>query len=123
MPGGALEGGEQPSRVRYWVRVHDRLPDDAAGAPGVAHLHQRHDPARSVPGAARRDPQQPDGAGRLAGPHHLVPPACRADEWLLYDQVSPWAGGARGLSLGRMFATDGTLVASMAQEGLIRPRR
>lgn len=44
-----------------------------------------------------------------------------ADEWLLYDQSSPSASGARGLSIARVFAQDGTLVASAAQEGLIRP--
>lgn len=44
----------------------------------------------------------------------------RVDEWLLYDQVSPSAHGARGLALGRVFAQDGTLVATIAQEGLIR---
>ncbi len=43
----------------------------------------------------------------------------RADEWLLYDQVSPSASAGLGFSFGRMFA-GGTLVASCAQEGLIR---
>ena len=46
----------------------------------------------------------------------------RVDEWLLYDQWSPSAQGARGLSLGRVFQQDGTLVATVAQEGLIRPK-
>jgi acyl-CoA thioesterase-2 len=46
----------------------------------------------------------------------------RADEWLLYDQVSPSASGARGLAIGRVFTQDGKLVASVAQEGLIRVR-
>jgi acyl-CoA thioesterase-2 len=44
----------------------------------------------------------------------------KADEWLLYDQTSPSASGARGLSTARVFSQDGTLVASVAQEGLIR---
>jgi acyl-CoA thioesterase II len=44
----------------------------------------------------------------------------RADEWLLYDQFSPSASGARGLASGRIFASDGRLVASVMQEGLIR---
>lgn len=44
----------------------------------------------------------------------------RADEWLLYDQTSPSASGARGLSTARVFGQDGTLVATVAQEGLIR---
>ena len=46
--------------------------------------------------------------------------AARADEWILYTQSSPTAQGGRGLAFGRMFAADGRLVASAAQEGMIR---
>src|SRR6266542_1998699 len=45
----------------------------------------------------------------------------RADEWLLYAQASPSASGARGFATGRLFNQDGHLIASVAQEGLIRP--
>ena len=44
------------------------------------------------------------------------------DDWLLYAQDSPSASGARGFNRGAIFARDGTLIASVAQEGLIRPR-
>jgi len=44
----------------------------------------------------------------------------RADEWLLYVQDSPAAAGARGFNRGSVFSVDGELVASVAQEGLIR---
>jgi acyl-CoA thioesterase II len=47
----------------------------------------------------------------------------RADEWLLYAQDSPNLYGSRGLARGLIFASDGTLVASVAQEGLLRQRR
>lgn len=46
----------------------------------------------------------------------------RADDWLLYTTDSPWAGHARGFNRGAIFARDGRLVASVAQEGLIRLR-
>jgi acyl-CoA thioesterase II len=46
----------------------------------------------------------------------------RADEWLLYAQDSPSASGGRGFNRGAIYRRDGTLVASVAQEGLIRPR-
>ena len=46
----------------------------------------------------------------------------RADEWLLYVQDSPSASGARGFNRGAIFRRDGVLVASVAQEGLIRVR-
>jgi acyl-CoA thioesterase-2 len=44
----------------------------------------------------------------------------RADDWLLYDQDTPSASGARGLARGLVFGADGQLVASVVQEGLIR---
>jgi acyl-CoA thioesterase-2 len=46
----------------------------------------------------------------------------RADEWLLYAEDSPSASGARGLNRGSLFSRDGRLIASVAQEGLIRVR-
>ena len=46
----------------------------------------------------------------------------RADAWLLYAQDTPSASGARGFSRGLIYRRDGTLVASVAQEGLIRER-
>ncbi len=46
----------------------------------------------------------------------------RADQWWLYDQVSPVAVGGRGLATASVYTQDGTLVATVAQEGLIRLR-
>jgi acyl-CoA thioesterase-2 len=46
----------------------------------------------------------------------------RADEWLLYAEDSPSASGARGFNRGHLFSRDGRLIASVAQEGLIRLR-
>lgn len=47
----------------------------------------------------------------------------RADDWLLYEQESPIATGARGFTTGRLYTRDGRLVVSVAQEGLIRELR
>ena len=47
----------------------------------------------------------------------------RADEWLLYVQDSPSAASSRGFNRGEIYRRDGALVASVAQEGLIRLRR
>ena len=44
----------------------------------------------------------------------------RVDEWLLYAQQSPSARGGRGLATGRIFTRDGELVASVAQEIMVR---
>ena len=46
----------------------------------------------------------------------------RFDDWLLYEVHSPSAGGGRGLGLGHLYDRQGILVASVAQEGLMRPR-
>jgi len=43
-----------------------------------------------------------------------------SDEWLLYVQDSPWANHARGLTRGMIYTRDGRLIASVAQEGLLR---
>ena len=47
----------------------------------------------------------------------------RADEWLLYATESPWSGSGRGFNRGRIFDRGGHLVASVAQEGMMRRRR
>jgi acyl-CoA thioesterase-2 len=46
----------------------------------------------------------------------------RADEWLLYATDAPWSGGGRGFNRGRIFNQAGELVASVAQEGMMRKR-
>lgn len=51
--------------------------------------------------------------------HHAAP----ADEWLLYATESPWSGGGRGFNRGHIFDRGGNLVASVAQEGMMRRRR
>jgi len=47
----------------------------------------------------------------------------RADEWLLYATDAPWSGGGRGFNRGRIFNRQGELVASVAQEGMMRRRK
>jgi acyl-CoA thioesterase-2 len=47
----------------------------------------------------------------------------RADQWLLYAQDSPSMSGARGFNRGTIFTRDGKLVATVAQEGMVRIRR
>ena len=47
----------------------------------------------------------------------------RMNDWLLYAMDSPWAGNARGLARGHVFTREGRLVASVAQEGLVRKRQ
>ena len=50
--------------------------------------------------------------------HELPDPA----QWMLYESTSPWAAGGRALSLGRFFSRQGSLIASTAQEAMVRVR-
>ena len=120
--GGLLESAQQPARVRYWIKVAQALPDDTlVHRAALAYISDMTLlGATLVPYGLH-----PTGSGvQAASLDHTVwfHRPFRADEWLLYDQVSPSASGGRGLALGRLFARDGRLVASVAQEGLIRPR-
>jgi acyl-CoA thioesterase-2 len=103
-----------------WIRVGDRLPDDP-----VVHLAAfTYASDMSLLGASLAAHRTNPTKVQMASLDHTLwfHRPFRADEWWLYDQVSPSARGARGLSLARVFSRDGTLVASAAQEGLIRPR-
>jgi acyl-CoA thioesterase-2 len=122
-PGGLFEGGPHASRVCFWVRVSPRLPD----APLVHRAALTYASDVTILGATlvRHGLTIASPQVQAASLDHTVwfHRPFRADEWLLYDQAAPSAGGARGLAFGKLFTQDGVLVASVAQEGLIRPRR
>lgn len=105
-----------------WVRASSRLPDDPAIHRAVlAYLSDMTllDTALIAHGRSvfNRDMQ-------VASLDHALwfHRPFRADEWLLYVQDSPNSSGARGLTRGSLYARDGRLVASVAQEGLMRQR-
>jgi acyl-CoA thioesterase-2 len=116
------EDTDRPALAQLWVRVTGELGDDPA-------LHT----------AAFTYASDLTLLGAALVPHDveidspdLIPASLdhtiwfhrpfRADRWWLYDQWSPSASGSRGLSLARVFTEEGTLVATVAQEGLIRRR-
>lgn len=109
-----------PSKAQVWIRIDGRLSDDP-----LEHLAAfTYASDVSLLGATLAAHEVDPNAVQMASLDHTIwfHRPFRADEWWLYDQWSPSAGGARGLSLGRVFTQDGTLVATTAQEGLIRPR-
>lgn len=121
-PTGTLRDPEHPARVRVWMRAAGRLPDDAmlqncvlTYASDLTLLGSTLVPHGTFIGAPDLQTASLDHAIWFHRPF-------RADEWMLYDQISPSASGARGLATGRVFSTDGRLLASVVQEGLIRRR-
>ena len=120
--GGLAPDDAHPALSRLWIRVNGRLDDDPLTH--LASLTYASDltllGSALVPhGVALGDPTLQSASLDHSLWFHRP---FRADEWLLYDQVSPSASGARGLGLGRVFTQDGRLVATVAQEGLIRRR-
>ena len=113
--------GPLPPTQRVWMRANGRLGDDPvlhACVLAYASDLTLLDTALAPHGTSAKDPNI-----MLASLDHAMwfHGAFRADEWMLYDQHTPAASGARGLATGRVFTRDGNLVASVVQEGLIRP--
>jgi len=113
-------GSERVAHQAVWMRAIGTLPDDrnlhraaipyASDRSILEPILREHGLAWTTPGlkAASLDHAMwwhRDG---------------RADEWMLYTQESPNAIGGRGLSFGRVFDRSGRLLASVAQEGMIR---
>ena len=121
-PGGRLPNDEHPAQARLWIRINGTLDDgELAHRAAFTYLSDL-----TLLGSSLVPHGVPIGSPdvQAASLDHSIwfHRPFRADEWMLYDQVSPSASGARGLAFGRVFTEDGRLVASVAQEGLIRPR-
>ncbi len=121
-PGGLMPDDVHPAQSRLWIRVGGRLDDDELTH--RAAFTYASDMTLLASALVPHGVQIADPTLQSASLDHTIwfHRPFRADEWLLYDQVSPSASGARGLALGRVFTQDGRLVATVAQEGLIRPR-
>ncbi len=118
-PGPPAAGGREAQQA-LWFRVSDRVGDDP-------QLHRcllayASDLALSgtalrAHGRTWRDPRMTVASIDHALWFHR---AARVDDWLLYAMESPSAQGARGLSLGQIYDRGGRLVASVAQEAVMR---
>jgi acyl-CoA thioesterase-2 len=109
----------QPQR-QLWLRAVDRLPDDdALHRCLLAYVSDFHllSTATLPHAAACRSGQLLRASIDHAMWFHRP---CRIDEWLLYATDSPSASGARGFARGTLYDAAGRLVASTAQEGLMR---
>lgn len=112
----------RPARARHWFRTDGPVPDDprlAACLLAYASDMTLLDTCLLPHAVSWTDPKlQAASLDHAIWFHAHYRPA----EFHLIDQASHVAGGGRGLNEGRIFARDGTLVASVAQEGLIRYR-
>ncbi|QLD10404.1 acyl-CoA thioesterase [Microbacterium oleivorans] len=108
------------SRQAVWARTRSRLPDDPTiHRAALAFLSDLtiQEPVLRAHGLAWATPGL-----KVASLDHAMwwHRYARVDEWLLYVQESPSARGGRGLSTGRIYDRDGSLVASVAQEIMVR---
>ncbi|WP_395659998.1 acyl-CoA thioesterase [Nocardioides sp.] len=117
---GLEPDGGHVSQARMWIRLREGLPED----PAIHTAAFTYASDVSLLGATLAVHGGNPAKVQMASLDHTIwfHRPFRADRWWLYDQWSPSAQGARGLAFGRVFAEDGTLVATVAQEGLIRPR-
>jgi acyl-CoA thioesterase-2 len=110
---------EEPRR-HIWIKTIDTLPDDP-------HLHRNvlayvSDYQLVATATMPHGIHFAEGKVQLASLDHAMwfHRPFRVDDWLLYAMESPNASNGRGLALGKIYTRDGRLVASTAQEGVIR---
>jgi acyl-CoA thioesterase-2 len=121
-PDDAIKPSAQPPQRYIWLRAVDKLPDSqalhayllayASDYSFVSTALLPHGVTWFTPGM------------QVASLDHVMwfHQPFRVDDWLLYAIDSPSASGARGLVRGSIYTRDGRLVATTAQEGLIRRR-
>lgn len=115
----SVEGEKVPHQA-VWIRALDRLPDDpkihraaltfASDYTILEPIWRRHGVSWMTPGKSTASLDHALWFHRDG----------RADEWMLYTTESPSAQGGRGLSFGRIYSQQGVLLASVAQEGMVR---
>ena len=118
-----MNADPKPPHAFSWFRTAASLPDDP-------HLHRAiiaYASDYTLLGTAALPHGLSWARGELvsASLDHAIwfHADARADEWLLYATDSPWSGSGRGYNRGQIFSRDGKLVASVAQEGMIRQRK
>lgn len=115
--------GERSPHQAVWVRSFERLDDEPrTHQVAIAYVcdYTILEPVLRVLDL----PWRSEGLVTASLDHAMwFHSATRADEWLLYAQESAGIADGRGLGLGRFYTRDGRLVATVAQEGMIRPGR
>ncbi len=118
-----LDTTPRPPLRQYWVRSVGAMSDRAADHQAVLAYASDYGllgSALDPHGVSYRDPRL-----MVASLDHAIwfHRPFRMDEWLLHVSESPVSAGARGFARGTFYARDGELVASTAQEGMVRVRK
>ena len=121
--GGLIEPANHPAHMRVWVRTTEPLPAEEFAVHQAVLAYLSDLTLLSVTviphSVAYMSPHlQVATLDHVMHFHRSV----RADQWLLYDMLSPSASNSLGIATGRLFQ-NGTMVASCSQEGLIRVLR
>jgi len=119
-PVDPFDPSTKPPASHVWLRARGTLPDDRLTHQSVLAYATDYGLLSTALRPHGLSFVQPDL--QLATLDHALwfHRPVQADDWLLYATDSPSASGARGFTRGQLFAEDGTLVASVAQEGLMR---
>lgn len=115
-----VPGRQHAAEQNVWMKSVGELPDDPLLHAAVLAYASDYSLLESVlrrHGLVWADPRlRPASLDHAMWFHRPG----RIDDWVLYQQESPSASGGRGLGLGKIFGLDGTLIASVAQEGMVR---
>lgn len=118
-----LDRSQRAPHFHVWLRTTAKLPDDPAIHRAVLAFASDMTLLDATLIAHGRTVFDPDIQSASLDHALWLHRSFRADEWLLYAQDSPSASGSRGFARGALYKRDGTLVASVAQEGLIRNKK
>jgi acyl-CoA thioesterase-2 len=119
----AFDEAPRPPQIHTWIRTRGPMPDD----PGLHQCVLAYASDLTIMVAAvypHRASMRSPGFQSASLDHAMwFHRPFRIDDWVLHEQQSPVSAGTRGLGLGTIFTRSGDLVASCAQEGLIRLRK
>ena len=120
----APRAADAPRRTgqRIWMRAKAALPDDPSVHQAI--LAYLSDMTLLDTSLVPHDRSVFDGAMQVASLDHSIwfHRPFRADDWMLYDEEAVSTQSARGLCRGSLYSASGSLIATVMQEGLIRPK-
>ena len=113
----------QPPQRHIWIRAIGEMPSETLSHQAVLAFASDYGLLGTALQPHGRTFRKPDMQVASLDHSLWLHRECRVDEWLLYAIDSPVSYGARGFARGNIFTREGQLVASVAQEGLMRSVR